>query len=135
MYIMSCWRNFRSFLLPLYFVKPFWNHLFFWWNRISHCNLIFGAIDVLLGLMNEEHENIISVLNYCSPADGSTLHIGDLEMSGTMKFFCTFALLRGPRVILALLPLWQLWAIFFICIKPKWPPNCETETQLLNYLP
>ena len=59
----------------------------------------------------------------------------NLEMSGTMNFVCIFALLRGPRVILALLPLWQLWAIIFICIKPKWPPNCETETQLLNYLP
>ena len=70
-----------------------------------------------------------------SPADGSMLHIENLEMSGTMKFFCILLFLRGIRVILALLPLWQLWAIFFICIKPKWPPNCEAENQLLNYLP
>ena len=47
------------------FVKPFWNHFFVWWNRISHCNLNLGAIDVIFGLMNEENQNSISVLNYC----------------------------------------------------------------------
>ena len=103
---------------------------FEWFLHSSHLKTVKLSLHLLIAHIKVETTKIV-----ISPADGSTLHIEDLEMFGTMKFFCIFALLRGPRVILALLPLWQLWAIFFICIKPKWPPNCETETQLLNYLP
>ncbi len=47
------------------FVREFWNHLFIWWNGVSQCNLNLGAIDIIFGIMNEENDNMLSVLNYC----------------------------------------------------------------------
>ena len=49
-------------------------------------------------------------------------------------FFCWFISLRGPRTISAWLPLCNLWAIFVICINPRWPPADQTENQFWIHL-
>ena len=36
-----------------------------WWNIISECKIKFGALDVIFGIMNENNDDLIYVLNYC----------------------------------------------------------------------
>ena len=46
-------------------VKQFWASLLRWWNNKSQCNFKLGCLDILFGIMNENNENVVSVLNYC----------------------------------------------------------------------
>jgi len=46
-------------------VKQFWSKFFDWWHRASDCRFNLRAIDIIFGLMNELHDRLIDVLNYC----------------------------------------------------------------------
>ena len=59
--------------------------------------------------------------------DRFTNSLWDLEMFFPMTFFWWFVFLGGPRTIPAWLPLRLLWAIFVICINPRWPPADMTK--------
>ena len=62
--------------------------------------------------------------------DRFTNSLWDLEMFFPMTIFWWFVFLGGPRTIPAWLPLRPLWAIFVICINPRWPPADMTK---INY--
>ncbi len=68
-----------------------------------------------------------------SPNVSHMCSIGNLEMFYPMKFVWWFVLTWGPRTNSALLPKRQPWAIFFICINPKWIQVAILIIFLLNH--
>jgi len=46
-------------------VEQFWKDFFTWRHKTFLCTFNLGAIDVIFGLMNETHDSMISILNYC----------------------------------------------------------------------
>ena len=62
-----------------------------------------------------------------SQFDRFTNSLWDLEMFFPMTFVWWFVFLGGPRTFSAWLPLCPLWAIFVICINPRWPPADMTK--------
>ena len=47
------------------YVQVLWRRFVIWWNIISECKITFGALDVIFGIMNENNDDLICVLNYC----------------------------------------------------------------------
>ena len=85
-----------------------------------------SSLYLLLFMLPDEKNSISSkgtaqyyVVNICWQ---STCQIANLAMVISLRFFGLFPFTQGPRSFLAWLPLWQLWAIFFIHIHPIWPP-------------
>ena len=64
-----------------------------------------------------------SGLSQSSRFDGPIHPMADLEMFFPMNLFWWFLFRGRSRTILAWLPLWHLWANFFISEIPRWPPN------------
>ena len=54
------------------------------------------------------------------------------EMVGTVSFFDGFVLLKASRIQIHLLPEWQLWGTFLICINPRWPSLKLYKIKKLN---
>ena len=63
--ICDCDDTLEHYFYECLNVKQFWASLLRWWNNKSQCNFKLGCLDILFGIMNENNENVVSVLNYC----------------------------------------------------------------------
>ena len=54
-----------------------------------------------------------------------TTKVGELDRMVGQSWYCKlfdgFVLLKASRIQIHLLPEWQLWGTFLICINPRWP--------------
>ena len=46
-------------------VKLFWSCFQRWWENIHNCNINLGCLDILFGIINDNKDTMIHVLNYC----------------------------------------------------------------------
>ena len=46
-------------------VSEFWEMFKLWWKTNTLCDIRFGAIDIVFGIMNENNIDLIGVLNFC----------------------------------------------------------------------
>ena len=105
MHVNTSVKGHRRRTIPFYHV---WSNLF--------------ALASKLMCLTENKTELIHEPQY-SRFDGPIHPMADLEMFFPMNFFWWFLFRGHSRTILAWLPLWQLWANFFISEIPRWPPN------------
>ena len=71
------------------------------------------------------------VLLIISRDDALICYVSNLEIVGTMTFFCWIVLIWVLGSILAWLSARQPWAFFIICINTRWPPKIRVFVEVV----
>lgn len=55
----------EHFIFSCPHIRIFWNELFTWWHQITLTNIQLECMDIIFGINNPEHDNVLNALNFC----------------------------------------------------------------------